>query len=511
MSNVEISAVLKRNLKDGKEYDKLIPRVKCERTNLGEGDTFNTVDWMKDWIEKFSHQTVKLSPKLKGHTLEETVKNIYDFLYRHVQYTADGQLQQLRSPACTWAQRKEGVDCKSYSVFASSILSNLGIKHFIRQVRQPYFFPEEFTHVYVVVPKDQNILNYPENAPTFVLDATKHQNTEGSYIEKVDLQMTKLKHVGLNAPQDERTIKIIENFNQFSDHLIANGIPLTTVNAIRAEVNKYTSVGQDPKFQIAKDGIVIQGKLFILKFRPTQGLGFVDPVSISGYAAAGSALLDMLPVGFIDDTFGAVMANGFSLGCWNTSSSPSKAKTEVAADSTLLYKTAGLEQSLTIANINKFAEYMEGYIASRAHAASQTRFAQCTRDGHEIARQMMQEFYDMAMMEIRSKLQAQGYKLVTVSHKTMRVEFKLVNSYVANFIHDNVKVPVFQIQAGPKPTTDSGDTTNYLPGGDQSGSGSSSSSKSNTPLIIGGVALAAAPLLFFMKKSPKVTPKKASK
>lgn len=108
MSNVEISAVLKRNLKDGKEYDKLIPRVKCERTNLGEGDTFNTVDWMKDWIEKFSYQTVKLSPKLKGHTLEETVKNIYDFLYRHVQYTADGQLQQLRSPACIWAQRKEG-------------------------------------------------------------------------------------------------------------------------------------------------------------------------------------------------------------------------------------------------------------------------------------------------------------------------------------------------------------------------------------------------------------------
>lgn len=293
-NKVEISAVLKRNLKEGKEYDKLIPRVKCGRTNLGEGDTFNTVDWMKDWIEKYSFQTTKISAKLKGRSLEETVNNIYRFLYDHVQYTADGALQQLRSPACTWAQRKEGVDCKSYSVFASSILSNMGINHFIRQVRQPYFFPDEFTHVYVVVPKDQDVKTYSENAPTFVLDATKHQNTEGSYIEKVDLHMTKLKHIGLNAPQDERTQKITRNFENFSRFLLQKGITVTTVNAIRDRVSQFTSKGKDPRFDIVRDGILIEGVLFPLYFTEKIPFKAVEQSFKGGLKGSGLASFSSL-------------------------------------------------------------------------------------------------------------------------------------------------------------------------------------------------------------------------
>lgn len=262
MANKEgISAVLRRNLKDGKEYDKLIPRVKCERTTLGKGDTFFTVDSMKAWIEKFTFQTEKLALKLKGRTLEETVNNIYSFLYNHIQYEADGSLQQLRSSACTWMQRHQGVDCKSFSVFASSILSNLGIKHAIRQIRQPGFFPDQFTHVYVVVPKNQNLKDF-SNSTTFVLDATKHQNIEGSFLEKVDVPMTKLNHIGLNAPQDVRAQKLVENFNRFTQTLLRLGVDLPTVNAIRQKVSDYTTKGQDPKIDIVRDGMVIEGVLF---------------------------------------------------------------------------------------------------------------------------------------------------------------------------------------------------------------------------------------------------------
>ena len=261
-----ISAVLKRNLKEGKEYDKLIPRVNCERTTLGKGDTFFTVDSMKSWIEKFTFQTEKLALKLKGQTLEDTVNNIYNFLYNHIQYEADGSLQQLRSPACSWMQREKGVDCKSYSVFASSILSNLGIKHFIRQVRQPYFFPDQFTHVYIVVPKNQNNKDI-QNSAMFVLDATKHQNVEGQFLEKVDLPMTKLSHIGLNAPQDERTQKLVENFNRFTQMLLRLGVPLSSVNAIRQKVSESTLLGKDPKMDIVHDGLVIEGVLFPLVFK----------------------------------------------------------------------------------------------------------------------------------------------------------------------------------------------------------------------------------------------------
>lgn len=295
-----ISTALKRNLSDGKEYSKLIPPVRCERTRLGEGDTFFTVDAMKDWVEKFSHQTAKLAPLFIGRTLEETVNNIYNFLYNHIQYEADGAEQQLRSPACTWVQRKEGVDCKSFSVFASSILSNLGIKHFIRQIRQPYFFPEEFTHVYVVVPQNQNKI---ENSATFVLDATKHQNVESEYLEKVDLKMTKLSHIGLNAPapQDERTNRIVENFEKFSAFLLQKGAPIEAVNQIRGRVSSFTSKGQDPEINVVYGGLKVQGVLIPLQFKEhvpflavqqafggPKGLGFTSAFGRSGLGVSFS-------------------------------------------------------------------------------------------------------------------------------------------------------------------------------------------------------------------------------
>lgn len=260
--NVNISTVLKRKLKGGKEFDILMPRVSCKTTTLGDGDTFFTVDRMKDWIEKFRHQTAKIALRLEGQTVEETVNNIYNFLYNHVQYEADGSLQQLRSPACTWMQRKQGVDCKSYSVFASSLLSNLGITHSIRQVKQPYFFPEEFTHVYVVIPKDQSKKEFSSNAPTFVLDATKHENVEVNYLEKVDLPMNKLSHVGLNAPQDERTSKIIANFESFCQFLLSKGMPLDKVNNIRKAVSFYTSQGKDPRINIVYDGVQVENIIY---------------------------------------------------------------------------------------------------------------------------------------------------------------------------------------------------------------------------------------------------------
>ncbi|MDT0643699.1 hypothetical protein RM553_12725 [Zunongwangia sp. F363] len=258
----DISTALKRQLRSGKEYEKLMPAVKCESTPLGEGDTFFTVDQMRAWVEKYRWQTAKLALVLEGQSLQGTIANIYQFLYDHVQYTADGALQQLRSPACTWLQRKTGTDCKSFSVFASSILSNLGIKHAIRQVRQPYFFPDEFTHVYVVVYQDQTKETYSENAPTFVIDATRHQNTEVEYLEKADIFMPKLMHVGLNAPQDERTQRIIENFDSFCHFLLKKGAPEDQVIDLRKAVNYYTSKGFDPRINLVYDGVQVEGIVY---------------------------------------------------------------------------------------------------------------------------------------------------------------------------------------------------------------------------------------------------------
>lgn len=536
-NNVDISTVLKRNLKGGKEFDILMPRVRCKTTPLGNGDTFFTVDRMKDWIEKFRHQTAKLALRLEGQTVEETVNNIYNFLYNHIQYTADGSLQQLRSPACTWMQRKQGVDCKSYSVFASCILSNLGIKHAVRQVRQAYFYPEEFTHVYVVVFKDQDKENYSENAPTYVIDATKHENTEVNYIEKVDQFMNKLSHVGLNAPQDERTANIITNFNTFCQFLIENGIPVATVDAIRAEVSKYTSRGEDPKFEIYDKGIVVSGKPFKLDFVVDKeyeaGLGFVATAGAA--ATAGKKLLDMLPPDFFGSTFGAVFANGFDLSCWNASYSISKGQAAVAKDLPYLAgKYSGLDQGVTTESLNKFLNGVEGYIAN-AKNGQKSKFAKCTREGYAEVQKSAEAARDGILDQLKNSVKLtptgsqQGHVRTTempskpdgvwewghasdnrYSYKSYRVEGKTQVS--------TPKTPTKGNNSGQYPQTTTGGNNyqptgqnNYQPTGNGSGNDQPKSGGSNTGIIIGGVALATLPFLIPMMKKSPVAAKPAKK
>lgn len=494
---INISTVLKRKLKDGKEYSKLIPRVSCKTTPLGDGDTFFTVDRMQDWIEKFRHQTAKLAVRLEGRTVEETVNNIYNFLYNHIQYTADGSLQQLRSPACTWMQRKKGTDCKSYSVFASCILSNLGIKHAIRQVRQSYFYPEEFTHVYVVVPKDQSKENYDNTAPTFVLDATKHENTEVNYLEKVDLYMNKLKHVGLNAPQDERTANIVNNFEEFCQHLLKVGVPVSVVNSMRERVSQFTSQGKDPKFKIIDRGIEIEGKLFVLNFsnnkKYQEGLGLVDPVSVSGYAAAGKALLAMLPADFFGNTFGSIFANGFDLSCWNASYSESKASAALQEDIPFLVNDyANLGNSPTEANLNKFLNGIAGYIADSQNG-QKSKFAKCTRKGYALRQQGSETARETVLNTFKST-----YNLIPNGKKPGHVKVKMPSydgrmyewghTSTSVYEYDSYRLEEKRQTSMPNPST----------GG--SGNPQQKSGGSNTGLIIGGVALAALPLFFMMKK-----------
>ncbi len=45
--------------------------------NLGDGNSYKTVNWKKNWVGKYNLQTAKLSPKLQARSLEETVNNIY--------------------------------------------------------------------------------------------------------------------------------------------------------------------------------------------------------------------------------------------------------------------------------------------------------------------------------------------------------------------------------------------------------------------------------------------------
>lgn len=559
----EISSLLHRNLKSGKEYDKLIPPVRCQETPLGEGDTFFTVDAMKDWIEKFSHQTAKLAPQLAGHTLEETVDNIYRFLYSHIQYQADGALQQLRSPACTWMQRKEGVDCKSFSVFASSILSNLGIKHLIRQIRQPYFFPEQFTHVYVVVPVDQKKMN--NNSATLVLDATKHQNIESNYLEKVDLPM-KLQHIGLNAPQDQqdqRTQRIVENFDRFSRFLLEKGAPLDQVNTIRQAVSYYTSQGKDPKMTVEYDGLTVEGVLYPITltqhvpFLAVQqalagksglsspamghsGLGFSfseafdGDVNIEGLAASGGIVDAGVEIAAGALPFGGLikgllenldLANNiknilkYGLSSWGASMTPEEMKKRFAEicypwlEQMLASTTpANVDTQMTAIDVNLRAnqQFFKKLMENHSRAKS-------TRIANEWASNECKRLLQETIDEFNRQFQANN---ITVRRRTVGARDSALSRYPmtsfstkANLREDRywdeISYYIYEVDKGSLNAWNSqmasgGSNSGNTSGGDTgSVNTGSAKGKSNTGLIVGGVALASLPFLLPMIKKSK--------
>lgn len=203
MTKEQINLILKRRIKNGDEFNHLIDKPKNQKIELKKGDTFYSVAMMKVWVEKFYKQVVKLSQILKGQDIQETCDKIHYFLYYDIQYQADGITQNLRSPANSWFNRREGIDCKSYSIFASSVLMNLGIKHYIRQIKQPNFNPRQYTHVYVVVPTDQESGKFDNGY--CIIDGTIQSNNEPSYTDKKDVFMNqKLPHIGLNCPAPKK-------------------------------------------------------------------------------------------------------------------------------------------------------------------------------------------------------------------------------------------------------------------------------------------------------------------
>ncbi|WP_053405036.1 hypothetical protein [Persicobacter sp. CCB-QB2] len=151
----------KRKIKSGREFDRYFP--KPERTNpllTHSGDSFDTLKFMGQIIEQTLKDTQRISTVLKGKNDYETARNIWNFIYHHIQYTPDARHEeQLRRPARSWADRAEGVDCDCYSILASSILYNLGIAHKLRKTA--YNGRESYQHVYVIVPNKDGSMPKP--------------------------------------------------------------------------------------------------------------------------------------------------------------------------------------------------------------------------------------------------------------------------------------------------------------------------------------------------------------
>lgn len=227
----KITNALRRNIKSGSNYGKYIPASDCSSVFLGTGKTDFAVQSMKKWALKYVHHTQNLAPLFKDGNLIDICYKIKNFAYSHFQYKLDGHTQQIKSPACSWATRYDGIDCKNYSIFVSTLLQNLNITHYFRRIKQPNYLPLHFTHVYVVVPVNQKDIS----DGYYVIDGIIGGFQEVSYIEKDDVL------VYLKKQKNAKNAKIVQLgavANQPNQASYVEQLTLTDINALVDGISK---------------------------------------------------------------------------------------------------------------------------------------------------------------------------------------------------------------------------------------------------------------------------------
>jgi hypothetical protein len=101
-------------------------------------------------IPAATKQAASIADRYKGKNEAETCKKIFDYLKNNINYKADGANQAVRLPS--GLMRTLQGDCKSYSVFTSAILSNLGVPHKLVYASYDPKDPTP-THIYVMTNK----------------------------------------------------------------------------------------------------------------------------------------------------------------------------------------------------------------------------------------------------------------------------------------------------------------------------------------------------------------------
>lgn len=150
----------------------------------------DTVPMLIRNVRRQKWQGAKLAQKLKGATRGETVKNIYDFIFDHIQYELDPPGKEtVRSLRRMIADRKGDCDCFASAI--ANLLLNLDIPFAFRIAA--YQGSSDYSHIYIVVPKSGNSLSNGY----YTIDPVVHRfNYEVPFTSKKDFGM---KLIGLDG------------------------------------------------------------------------------------------------------------------------------------------------------------------------------------------------------------------------------------------------------------------------------------------------------------------------
>ncbi|HVD99536.1 MAG TPA: hypothetical protein VNB90_15110 [Cytophagaceae bacterium] len=201
-----------RKLRSGKEYDYLFPRPGGKDHEINRNaNVDNTVHFIQEQAPKNTWQTKAVARLLQRRTLEDTCRNVWNFVYQHIQYQKDKDgVEQVRSPRRVWWERKGDCDC--YTSFISSVLLAMEppIPHKYRITKYDKEDPSEirWQHIYPIVPRNGKLNGALDRRSDYiVLDCVKDAyDDEQPYYEKKDFNCMRLDYLdGLGEEEMEGT------------------------------------------------------------------------------------------------------------------------------------------------------------------------------------------------------------------------------------------------------------------------------------------------------------------
>ncbi len=427
MTSEEINTALYRPILSGDKYNGLFPSSACKTVKLAKGNTKVAITQMAKWAKKYVNHTKKIAPTFIANTLEETLNNIQWFLYWHINYKIDGTDQNLKSPACSWETRFDGTDCKSYSIFASTILLNLGINHFLRRIKQNDG-SNAFTHVYVAIPINQSQKTLTKNAKFgkdyLIIDGTIEHNIELPFRDKDDIYMeTKLPIYGLAAPH--RGMGCSCGCNNYQSPDI---VPMVTPDVM--PVVAMAGLGSDRVTQIPINGITKGFNLPTLEnttynqlpIGTNSGFDPLNPVnSLISLIPGGDIINSVVPVGEILGNITKYAGDMFStsLSCYKSTHTPSQTETSI---NNVLMPFITNELSLVDSNNPELAlvqletimKYAKGGYSGVEGALTESKWKKCSRESLK----MFSKWWNKTFNEVKAKrdklvsqMKAAGYVL----------------------------------------------------------------------------------------------------
>lgn len=246
----------------------LIPAPKNIYKYVGNGTTDDIIKTVLKADETAHIDTKQFAEKLKGFDHYITAQNIWYFIKQNIKYKIDPVGKQfIKSPSKLWGD-KEG-DCKSFSVFAGSILKNLGIPYAYRFTSYKDYDSTP-THVYIVIPA---MRGHNE----ILLDAVWNEfDKEKKYAHKKDMRTTEIYSVsGVGNVPGKLNIEDPSKLTHGElDLLIAKQ---------NVELNEQLSRGRNAK-GFAKQKEIIEDALEAVKSQnPESKIGAIIELNENGF------------------------------------------------------------------------------------------------------------------------------------------------------------------------------------------------------------------------------------